>query len=307
MKYDLVIIGGGPAGITAGIYAARKKMKTLIVSKDFLGQAGRAAFVENWPGIKKTSGPELMTSFKEHLSGYEIDFLENELISSLSKQEDVFNLITNQKKEISTKAIIVASGKNPRPLKVPGEEEFLGKGVVYCSICDGPLFANKTISVIGCGNSGFETAIEMAEKYSAKVYLLEASMKIMADEYLQEKALETGKIEIIKGALLREIKGNQFVESIKYFDSLEKQEKEIKVDGVFVEIGSVPAAEFLGDLVECNEKGEIKVDHRTCSTKTQGVFAAGDVTDIRDKQIITASAEGAKAALSAYYYLNGQN
>ncbi len=307
MLYDLIIIGGGPAGITAGIYAARKKIKTLIISKDFLGQAGKAAIVENWPGIKKTSGPELMESFKNHLDDYEINFSENELVTCLKKENNFFVINTNKNNEISAKSVIIASGKNARPLKVSGEKEYLGKGVVLCAICDAPLFSGKEIAVIGGGNSGFETAIEMAEKYSPKVYLLEASLKIMADEFLQEKAQKNDKIQIIKGAMLKEIKGDKFVKSIVYNDIKEKKEKEIQVQGVFVEIGSVPAADFLQGLAKCNEKGEIVINHLNCETETQGLFAAGDVTDIRDKQIITAAAEGAKAALSAYNYLSKNN
>ncbi len=310
MNYDLVIIGGGPAGITAGIYAARKKIKTLIIAKDFQGQAGKAAIVENWPGIKKTSGSELMISFKDHLNNYEIDFLEGELIVSLKNKDGSFFLLTDKKKEIISKSVIIASGKNPRPLKVPGEKEYLGKGVVYCAICDAPLFSGKKTAVIGGGNSGFETAIEMAEKYSPKVYLLESSLKIAADEFLQERAEKNEKIEVIKGALLKEIKGNSFVRSIVYRDVKKKEEREIEVEGVFVEIGSVPAVDFLGkDLADCNDRGEIEIDHKTCQTKTEGLFAAGDVTDIRDKQIITAAGEGAKAALSAHSYLTkyGEN
>jgi NADH-dependent peroxiredoxin subunit F len=311
MVYDVVIIGGGPAGITAGIYSARKKNKTLMITKDFMGQAGKAAFVENWPGIKTISGLDLINSFKEHLKEYQIDFLENESVVSLKKKENLFVLSTDKKKEIFSQSVIVASGKNPRPLKVPGEKEYLGRGVVYCAICDGPLFSGKEIAVIGCGNSGFETALEMSEKYSCKVYLLEASLRIMADEYLQERAALNDKIEVIKGARLKEIKGDKFVESIVYQDIKEEKEKTIKVQGVFVEIGSVPVVDFLENLADCNEKGEVEINHRTCETKSKGLFAAGDVTDIRDKQIITASGEGAKAALSAYYYLteikNGKN
>jgi NADH-dependent peroxiredoxin subunit F len=307
MEYDLIIIGGGPAGITAGIYAGRKKINTLIIAKDFLGQAGRAATVENWPGTRKTSGPELMMSFKEHLSDYQVELAENETVVSLERKDNLFLLKTDKKREVSAKTVIISSGKNPRPLKVPGEKEYLGKGVVYCAICDAPLFSGKKVAVIGCGNSGFETAIEMAEKYSPQVYLLEASTRIMADEFLQEKALKTGKIEIIKGAMLKEIKGDRFVESIKYLDIQEKKEKELEVQGVFVEIGSVPVVDFVKGLAQCNEKGEIKIDHITCATETPGLFAAGDVTDIRDKQIVTASAQGAKAALSAYYHLSQLN
>jgi len=305
--YDLVIVGGGPAGITAGIYAARKKIKTLIVTKDFQGQMGKASVIENWPGIKKTSGPKLMASFKNHLNKFKIEILEEEGVINLEKQGNGFLILTDKAKEVVSKSVIIASGKNPRPLKVSGEEKFLGKGVVYCAICDAPLFSGRKIAVIGGGNSGFETAIEMATKYSPKVYILESSLKIAADESLQKKVENNEKIELIKGAMLEEIKGGRFVESIKYKNIILNESKEIEVQGVFVEIGSIPAANFLKDLVNCNEKGEIEINHKTCETKTEGLFAAGDVTDIRDKQIITASGEGAKAALSAYSFLSKKN
>ncbi len=301
--YDLVIVGGGPAGITSGIYAARKKIKTLIISKDFMGQAGKASIVENWPGIIKTSGPKLMESFEKHLNSYNIEITKGETIVSIEKKNKTFIILTDKKREITSKTVIVASGKNPRPLKVIGEEEFMGKGVSYCAICDAPLFSKKPVAVIGGGNCGFETALEMAEKHLSKVYLLESSLRINADEYLQEKAEKNENIEIIKGAMLQEIKGDKFVKSIRYKNIKLGEEKELEVEGVFVEIGSVPVTNFLKDLVDYNESGEIEIDHKTCKTKTEALFAAGDVTDVRDKQIIVASGEGSKAALSAYSYL----
>ncbi len=301
--YELIIIGGGPAGITAGIYAARKKIKTLIIAKDFMGQAGKASIVENWPGTIKTSGPELMQSFKNHLDNYDIEISEGEAIINIEKRNKTFLILTDKKREVTSETLIISSGKNPRPLKVPGEEKFTGKGVSYCAICDAPLFSNKTVAVVGGGNSGFETALEMAEKYSPKVYILESSLRINADEYLQEKAEKNEKIEVIKGAMLKEIKGDRFVESINYKNIKLNEEKELKVQGVFVEIGSIPVTNFLKDLVDYNEKGEIKINHGNCETKTEGLFAAGDVTDVRDKQIIVASGEGSKAALSVYSYL----
>jgi NADH-dependent peroxiredoxin subunit F len=302
--YDLVIIGGGPAGITAGIYASRKKVKTLIISKDFQGQAGKAIFVENWPGIKEISGLELMKNFKDHLSKFEIEMLDNESVVVIEKKDNFFQIFTDKQKEILSQTVIVASGKNPRPLKIKGEEKFIGKGVVYCAICDAPLFSQKKVAVIGGGNSGFQTALEMAEKYSSQVYLFESSFKITADECLQERVKKNEKIKLIKGVILQEIIGDNFVRSIKYKDIELNEIKEIDVQGVFVEIGSIPATDFLKQLVEYNDKNEIKINHRTCETKTEGLFVAGDVSDIRDKQIIISSGEGAKAGLSAYYYLS---
>ncbi len=301
--YDLIIIGGGPAGITAGIYAARKKIKTLILSKDFIGQTGKAGVVENWPGIKIITGPELMSQFISHLDEFEIDKKEGYLISSLEKKDNAFHLTTDKGEAFEAKSIIVATGRNPRPLRVPGEKEYLGKGISYCAICDAPMFAKKTVAVVGGGNSGFETAIEMATKHSAKVYLLEVASKPIADESLQEEVSKNDNIELITGALLKEVKGNNFVESIIYINKETKEEKELEVQGLFVEIGSVPAVDFLKDLATYNDAGEVEIDHNTCETKTPGLFAAGDATNIKGKQVIIAAGEGSKAALSVYSYL----
>lgn len=306
MNYDLVIIGGGPAGVTAGIYAVRKDIKTLIITKDFLGQTGNAATVENWPGTQKITGLELMQSFRDHVKSYSIDVLEGESVMVLNKRDSLFILKTSKAKEIKSKSVIISSGKNPRLLKIPGENEFLGKGVVYCAICDAPLFAGKNVAIIGGGNAGFETALEMKRRNCPEVYILEACPKLLADEILQKEAKKAG-IRVLLRARIREICGNNFVESIKYTDMNTKENKILNIEGVFVEIGSIPVIDFVGDLADCNEKGEIIIDHVKCTTKTPGLFAAGDVTDIPYKQIVIAAGEGAKAALSAYEYLNEQN
>mgnify|MGYP000867559089 FL=1 len=306
MNYDLVIIGGGPAGVTAGIYAVRKDIKTLIITKDFLGQTGKAATVENWPGIQKTTGLELMQSFRDHVKSYSIDVLEGESVMVLNKRDSLFILKTSKAKEIKSKSVIISSGKNPRPLKIPGENEFLGKGVVYCAVCDAPLFAGKNVAIIGGGNAGFETALEMKRRNCPEVYILEACPKLLADEILQKEAKEAG-IQVLLRARIREICGDNFVKSIKYTDMNTKEDKVLNIEGVFVEIGSIPVIDFVGDLTDCNEKKEIVIDHAKCTTKTPGLFAAGDVTDTPYKQIVIAAGEGAKAALSAYEYLNEQN
>lgn len=300
--YDLIIIGGGPAGITAGIYGARKKLNTLLLAKDFLGQTGKTWSIENYPGFFQISGPELMEKFKNHLKNFEIEIKEGEEVKKIEKKEEVFDVLTVRKNKFQAKTVIVASGRNPRPLKVPGEERFTGKGVSFCSVCDAPLFKDKTVAVVGGGNSGFETALDLA-KYCLKIYILEFSSQVKSDEVSQEKAKATGKISVITNAVVKEIKGKNFVESLVYEDKHANEIKELAVEGIFVEIGSLPATAFLGDLVDFNQWGEVKIDHRTCATKTSGFFAAGDVTDIRDKQIITACGEGAKAALSVYEYL----
>ena len=301
MIYDLIIVGGGPAGITAGIYGARYKLKTLLITKDFGGQiAKKAVPIENYPGFKEISGLELIQKFKEHLEKFKID-TEIDLVIKIEKNKN-FSVLTKNGKKFESKSVIIASGADPRPLKVQGEKEFIGKGVSYCTVCDAPLFKEKTAAVIGGGNAGFEAAIALS-RWAKKIYILEYGERVMADLENQELAKKMGKVEIITNALLKEIKGERFVNAIIYQDRKTGENKELKVEGVFVEIGSQPASSFAGDLVDFNEKGEIKVDFETFQTKTPGLFAAGDVNEGKYKQIVTAAGEGAKAALAAAEYL----
>lgn len=300
--YDLIIIGGGPAGITAGIYAARKKLNTLILSKDFVGQVGRAALVENFPGFEEISGLQLIEKFKKHLKKFDIEIKDGEEITGIEKKSGDFVVNTDKNDRYLAKTVIIASGKSPQLLKALDEDKFLGKGVSYCVTCDGILFSGKTVAVIGGGNSGFDAALELA-KYCPKVYIIEFFSRVIADETVQEKAKASGKIEVVCNAKVQKIKGKDFVTSLIYEDQLSKKNIELSVEGIFIEIGYAPAVSFIKDLVDFNEKKEIEVDPRTLSTKTPGLFAAGDVTDVRNKQIIVACGEGAKAALSAYEYL----
>lgn len=300
--YDLMIIGGGPAGITAGIYAARQKLNTLLITKDFGGQVNnKAVAVENYPGFEKISGLELIQRFENHLKKQEIEIKIDE-VAKIEKKTGNFLIITKNKQKIESRAVIVASGGDPRPLEVPGEKEFAGRGVSYCVLCDGPFFKDKPVAVIGGGNAGFEAAIFLSN-IAKKIYILENSPQIRAFADNQEKIKKTGKTEIIINAALKEIKGDKFVKSIIYQDMITKELKTLEVKGIFVEIGTQPATSFVKDLVDFNERDEIKVDFETFQTKTPGLFAAGDVNLGKYKQIVTAAGEGAKAALAAYDYL----
>jgi len=302
MVYDLIIIGGGPSAVSAGIYAARQKTKTLLIAKDFGGQvAKKAEKIKNYPGFEEISGLELFEKFEKHLRAQSLEILIDE-VERIEKDKQGFRVFTAGQKEFLSKTALIASGGEPRLLNVGGEKEFIGKGVSYCTVCDGPLFAKKTLAVVGGGNSGFEAAIFLS-KIAKKVYLLEAGPVVRADEANQEAAGKISNIEIIVSAELKEIRGDKFVRSAVYEDKNVKEEKVLKVEGVFSEIGLVPAGSFAGNLVDFNEKKEIKIDPRTCETKTPGLFASGDVTDVKDKQIVVASGEGAKAALSVYEYL----
>lgn len=302
MIYDLIIIGGGPAGVTAAIYGARKALKTLLLTKDFFGQVGKASLVENYPGFPKITGLELMKKFREHLKKFSLPIKEGIDVDSISKKRNVFEIKTAKKEVFRSKTVVVCAGRYPRPLKVPGETEFLGKGVSVCATCDAPLFKSKTVAVVGGGNAGLQAVLELAD-YAKKVYVLEIGSKLIADEVNQERARKNKKVEIILRAKTLEIKGKNTVESLVYQSLTDGKAKELKVDGVFVEAGYVATSDFLKGLIDFNDKNEIIVNPRTNETSLVGLFAAGDATDTKYKQIIIAAGEGAKAALSAYEYL----
>jgi len=302
MIYDLVIIGGGPAGITAGIYGARKALKTLLLTKDFVGQIGRTDSIENYPGFFQIGGMDLSKKFREHLEKFSIEIKEGSEVKSLSKPDSVFKVETTKGEVFEAKAVVVASGRNPRPLKIPGEQKFEGKGVSFCGTCDAPFFKDKTVAVIGGGNAALETVLDLLP-FAEKIYVLEISPRLLADEINQQRARKSGKTEILLKAQILEIKGKNTVEKLVYRDLKSNKNKELAVAGIFIEIGSLPATDFLKDLVGFNKAGEIAIDPLTCATKTPGLFAAGDVTDVKYKQIVVAAGEGAKAALSAYNYI----
>jgi len=302
--YDLVIIGAGPAGITAGIYAARKKLNALVLSKDFVGQTGKALLIENYPGFEQIEGAELAARLKKHLEKFQIETKEEDA-NELRKNKDFFEIKTDDS-EYLARSVIIASGAKPKSLGVPGEKEFVGRGISYCTICDAPFFKAKTVAVAGSGNSGIEASLELT-KYAKKVYILEFSSKLKADEINQEKIKKNNKIEVILSAQIREIKGESFVKSIIYQDRNDKKLREIFLDGVFIQIGWEPIVSFIKELVNFNEKNEIEINLLTNETKTPGLFAAGDVTCVPFKQMIIAAGEGAKAALSCYNYLKNQS
>jgi len=302
MDYQLIIIGGGPAGITAGIYAARKRMKTLLITKDFLGQIANTSQIDNYPGLAGVSGLQLMEKFEEDIKKFEIEIKEGYKVNLVKKNSQGFLVETEDKKTFKAQAIIVATGRDPRPLEIPGEKEFIGKGVSYCSICDAPFFKDKNVAVIGGGNSGFRAALDLA-KYAKRVSVFEYSDKIIADEFFQEQAERQEKIKVYLNAEAKAIEGNKKVQTIIYKDRKTKKTYYLPVDGVFVQIGSVPATAFVKGLVQFNEHDEIIVDPKTCQSKTPGIFAAGDVNDGKWKQVIIACGEGARAALAAYEYL----
>lgn len=294
---DVIIIGGGPAGIVSGIYGARKNLNVLLLTKDFIGQVGNAGVVENWPGEKKIMGPELISGFKKQLEGYDVEIKEEE-VAQVSKVEDGF-LVEAEEGKYSSQAVIVATGRNPRPLGIPGEEEYVGKGVSYCVTCDGALFKGKKVAVVGGGNSGLEGALELSD-YTEKVFILEVEDNLQGDEFLINRIEERENIEVLTGVRAKKIIGDDFVNELVYEG---EEENSLQVSGIFVQVGSLPASAVAGDLVDYNDNGEIVIDLKTCKTKTEGLFAAGDVTIVRDKQVVVATGEGCKALISAYNYI----
>ncbi|MFC1700913.1 NAD(P)/FAD-dependent oxidoreductase [Patescibacteria group bacterium] len=299
--YDLIIIGGGPAAISAGIYSARKKIKTLMVVKEWGGQAVKTGQIENYPGFDLISGMELVDKLVNHLKKYNIEIIEYTKVDKIEWIDDSNIKVSADNEVYQSKAIIFAAGGIPRKLKIPGEEEFSGKGVAYCSICDAPLFKNKEVAVVGGGNAGLETALDLV-KYASKIHILEFKQKLGGDKILQDKIKKENKISVITSASIQEIKGDKFVNSLIYNGKTEKN-KVLSVQGVFVSIGWIANSSLLKDVVELNEWKEIKINSCNVASKPN-IFAAGDATNISHKQLIIASGEGAKAALNAYEYLN---
>lgn len=303
MIYDIVIIGGASAGLTAGIYASRKKLKTLLLTKQIGGQSLLTDTIENFPGFDSISGKELIGKMRKQAERFGVEIEEGVKVEKIEKKGEEFEVrLRGFEVGLRARAIIIATGKSLCRLNIPGEKEFENKGVSFCSICDTPLFGGKDVAVIGGGNSGMESAMDLT-KYANKIYILECGEKIKGDEFLQEKLKRTGKVEFINNAEVKEIKGSKFVEKIIYEDKKTSEIKEIPIGGVFVNIGWIPATGFLKGFVELNSQGEIIVNHKTQETSVPGVFAAGDVTDGLYKQCITAAGDAAKAALSAYDYL----
>lgn len=298
--YDLAVIGAGPAGLSAALYGARKNLSLAMVALDPGGQMGSTRDVENWPGTKRIDGPELVERMLEHLKRYPVDRMFGERVVSIEVRECCKILHTESDRKIRARAVIIASGAFKRKLEIPGEKELAGRGVVYCSTCDGPLFEDHTVAVIGSGNSGLEAAIEMSG-IARKVYLV-ALEDLSGDRILQDKVKSGGNITCLLHHRPEEIHGEKGVEGLTVRDLENDRTERLEVEGVFIEIGLAPNSDFVLDLVETNPAGEI-LTGRDGSTGVHGVFAAGDVTAGPYKQIVIASGDGARAALTAFKYL----
>lgn len=304
MIYDLIIVGGGPAGVAAGVYAGRKKIKTFLIAEGFGGQSLVSDGIENWIGIKKISGFELAKILEEHVRAYgeEVEIKMPEKVVSVKKIDLGWEVATDKDGVYQSKTLIIASGGKRRRLAIPGEDKFDGKGVSYCSTCDAPIFKDKIVAVIGGGNAGLEATIDLFH-YASKIYLMNRKSELVGDLSTQEDVKKSPKVTIINNAQVQEILGDKFVSALKYLDKQDNQIKELAVEGIFVEIGSIPNSEFMKGLVEMNSGGEIIVDHKTGKTSHDGIFAAGDVTDEIYKQNNISAGDGVAATLSAYNYL----
>ncbi|WP_281198313.1 alkyl hydroperoxide reductase subunit F [Staphylococcus schleiferi] len=299
--FDVLVIGGGPASASSAIYAARKGLTTGIVADRIGGQVNDTADIENLIGVKKTTGPSLSTNLEEHIKDYNIDVMKGVRAEQLEKTDKTVSVTLDNGAVLETRSLIIGTGARWRKIGVPGEEKYTNKGVAYCPHCDGPLFEGKDVAVIGGGNSGIEAAIDLAG-ICQNVTVLEFSDTLKADSVLQERLKSLPNTQVITNAATKEITGDDRVNGLTYTDMQSKEDKHIDLDGVFVQIGLSPNTEWLGDSVQRNRMGEIEVD-RLGNTNVPGVFAAGDCTDQRYKQIIISMGSGATAALSAFDYL----
>ena len=303
--YDLIIIGGGPAGVSAGIYAARKKLKTLLITPDFGGQSTVSDGIENWIGTVKISGRELAQNLKDHLlaySGESLEVKEGEGAQNILKEGANFVVIT-EKGKYETRTVLITTGSTRRKLDIPGAKEFDNKGLTYCASCDGPLFSGQDVVVIGGGNAAFETSAQLLA-YCKSVTLLSRSSNFKADPVTVSKLKQNPNFKIITNAVPVEIKGNSFVESIIWQDSTTLEKQEIKTPGIFVEIGLIPTTYFAKNVVELNEIGQIPVDPRNQQSKVPGLWAAGDCTDGLYHQNNIASGDAVKALEDIYVTLH---
>lgn len=301
--YDLIIIGGGPAGIAAGIYAARKKIKTLLVAESFGGQSVIAAEINNFIGFKSISGVELKSALEDHLRSHEgIEIKESARVSKIDSIENGFSVSMEQGELFKTKTVLITAGSAHRRLNVLGENKFEGRGVFYCSTCDAPFLKNKAAAVVGGGNSAFYAVFDLLP-YASKIYVLVRGEALRADPIYVDKVKNSNKVEIINLAEIQEISGNGFVSAVKYKDKKSEEIKTLDVGGVFVEIGYQPNSDFAKDLVKINQNGKIIVNCETQETSHKGVWAAGDVSSVLYGQINIAIGDAVKAVLNIYDYL----
>lgn len=298
--YELIIIGGGPAGMSAAVYAARKQINTLLMSSDIGGQVNWTNSVENYMGYQFIEGDELMSKFRQQVNQFPIEQKIGLKVLKINKIDKGFEVLTEPGDKFQGLAVVLASGKRPRRLSIPGELELTGNGVTYCSICDAPDFSGQRVAVIGGGNSALEAALDVI-KVAEHVDMVSLT-PITGDPVLIEKLKDAKNVTIYTEYQTEKILGESGVEGVIIRDTRTKNQTQLDVTGVFIEIGLVPNSDMVKDLVKLNQVGEVPINC-SCETEIPGLFAAGDVTTVPEKQIVIAAGEGAKAALQAHRYL----
>lgn len=308
MEFDLVIIGGGPAGIAGGVYASRKKLKTLFITKEWGGQSIVSPDIQNWIGSPSISGDQLAKDLETHLRTYAndtVEIKENSLVTNVAKGENGFTVSTDDGNTYEAKSVLVASGSKRRRLDTPGADDFEHKGLTYCASCDGPMFGGMDVAVIGGGNAGFETAAQLLA-YAKSVTLLHRDSQFKADPVTVEKVLAHENMTGILNAETTAILGDNFVSGLKYRDKNSNEEKEINIAGIFVEIGMIPNTDFVGNLLELDEYKRIKIDPWTQQTSIPGIWAAGDCTNIKYHQNNISAGDAVRALEDIYVHLKAK-
>ncbi len=298
--YDLIIIGAGPAGMTAAVYAARQKARTLVLARDVGGQLNWTLGIENYMGYQFIEGIELIRKFEEQVRKFPIDIKIGRAIESVVRVREGFSVADVDGTKYLGRTALICSGKRPRMLNVPGEELLRGRGLTYCEVCDGPLFQDMDVAVIGGGNSALEAAVDMT-KIAKRIYIVSLT-PLTGDNILKEKAKEAPNITIMTECETMEVLGDGMVSGIRVKDLKSGTEQVLEVGGVFIEVGLIPNSDFVRDMLTLNQLGEVMVNC-ACETGVPGLYAAGDVTNVPAKQIVVAAGEGAKAALQAHQYL----
>jgi alkyl hydroperoxide reductase subunit F len=299
--YDILILGGGPASMSAAVYAARKMVSVAIITLDLGGLMNETSEVENYLGYQNINAKDLVSRFEEHVKSFDIPINLGVSIIEVKKEDDIFIVLMKDGTKFLGHTIVYATGERHRQLLISGEKEFIGKGVSYCSTCDAPLFKDKKVIIAGGGNSAFSTAFDLL-RVNADVFLVNSVSGWQAEETLKQRVLKFEKIKLFDFHEILRIEGKDKIETIVIRDRKTGEENPLRADGIFIEIGLLPNSEPVKNLVELNKHGEVIVDS-FCRTKVPGLFAAGDVTSVPYKQIIISAGEGAKAALAAYDYL----
>ena len=297
--YDLIILGGGPAAVGAGVYAARKRMRTLLLTKDFGGQSVQSAMIENFIGHNSISGIEFARALENQLRLQEgIEIKAGVLVQSVEQNGDLWRVIDSKWNQYETRTLLVALGSGYKKLNVPGEKEYEGKGVFYCSICDAPLLKNKKAVVVGGGNAGLEAVVDLLP-YATEIHLLVRS-DLKGDPVYQERIFKEAKVHIHKGVEVSRFVGSEFLEKVHFTPVGSQEEQSVEAQGAFVEIGQIPNSDMLASILTLAPSKHIAVDPKTMQTSAMGIWAAGDITDVSYKQINTSIGDGIKAVLNIY-------